>query len=86
MFKKLKRKLRDRLLGEGPRFYGGDQTIHGNDSLDVEVDKNGRVVAVWFRCSIVPFRQHDVDDHRAKAMTRAASEPVPGIEAIIFTD
>ncbi|MGH9933231.1 MAG: hypothetical protein ACREA9_28950 [Pyrinomonadaceae bacterium] len=37
-------------------------------ALDVEVDCNGKVVAVWFRCCALPFEQHDVDVERAKEM------------------
>jgi hypothetical protein len=35
--------------------------------VDVETD-NGRVVAVWFRCQLLPFRQAEVDVHRAADM------------------
>lgn len=51
-----------------PRIYGHDKTIHRTTQLDVEVDKNGEVVAVWFRCQPLPFRQSNVDDWRAKSM------------------
>ena len=48
--------------------YGGDNTIHKNGELDISVDKNGKVVAVWFRCIMLPFKQVDVDDIRANSL------------------
>jgi hypothetical protein len=39
------------------RYYGGWGTIHGTDSLDIVVNEFGSVVAVWFRCQQLPFRQ-----------------------------
>lgn len=51
-----------------PRYYGGDGTIHATRHLDVEVC-DGRVVAVWFRCQMLPFRQRDVESQRAAEMT-----------------
>ncbi len=47
------------------RLYGGDDTIHGNTSLDVEVDPDGNVTAVWFRCMRLPFRASRVTQERA---------------------
>lgn len=41
----------------GNRFYGLNGTIHGTTHLDVEVDAEGKVRAVWFRCQLLPFRQ-----------------------------
>jgi hypothetical protein len=38
-------------------IYGHDGTIHKTRYLDVEVDDDGRVVAVWFRCLMLPFKQ-----------------------------
>ena len=52
---------------EDPDFYGGDKTIHHNGQLDVETH-NGRVVAVWFRCTTLPFQQVEVDSVRANQM------------------
>ena len=48
--------------------YGGNDTIHSNKSVDVEVDNRGRIVAVWFRCMRLKFRQSDVSDERAISM------------------
>lgn len=53
------------------RYYGGNGTIHRTGHLDVET-RNGRVVAVWFRCQMLPFEQHELDsDERAKDMEAA---------------
>ncbi len=52
-------------------IYGHDRTIHRTKYVDVEVDKDGRVVAVWFRCMVLPFEQSDVDYDRAAEMRQA---------------
>lgn len=38
-------------------FYGGDGTIHQTGHVDVQLNKDGDVVAVWFRCRMLPFEQ-----------------------------
>lgn len=57
-----------------PFVYGtvnGEQrTIHGTEHLDVETDHDGNVVAVWFRCSMLPFEQVAVGASRAADMRR----------------
>lgn len=60
-----------KLKGVKGRFYGGNGTIHSTDHIDVETDNHGDVVAVWFRCQLVKFKQHDVDDNRAASMRGA---------------
>ena len=57
------------------RFYGGDGTIHNTTHVDVEVDKRGHVVAVWFRCEPLRYRQVVVDDQRAGNMRDMYSNP-----------
>lgn len=48
---------KQKLAGEaGARYYGDGGTIHGTTHLDVEVDPDGKVVAVWFRCQVLPYR------------------------------
>jgi hypothetical protein len=42
-------------------FYGGDGTIHGTTHLDVET-RNGVVVAVWYRCQMLAFEQHEREE------------------------
>ena len=37
-------------------IYGHDGTIHQTTHLDVEVDSEGTVTAVWFRCMMLPFK------------------------------
>ncbi len=48
--------------------YGHDKTIHQTTKLDVEVDANGKVVGVWFRCMALPFQQVTADRVRALEM------------------
>jgi hypothetical protein len=58
---------------DNTRYYGGDGTIHRTGELDVEVHE-GKVVAVWFRCAMLPFRQCDCDADRAASMNAAYSD------------
>ena len=48
--------------------YGGDQTIWDDGELNVEVDMDGNVVSVWFRCRALPFKQVHVSNKRASEM------------------
>lgn len=53
-------KLLDKFKGktvEDENFYGGDKTIHSTGTIDVQLNKDGDVVAVWFRCRMLPFTQ-----------------------------
>lgn len=49
-------------------IYGHDKTIHQTRHLDVETDTQGQVIAVWFRCLRLPFRQSWVQPPRALAV------------------
>ncbi len=51
----------------GTRYYGDGGTIHSSGQLDVEIH-DGKVIAVWFRCQPLPFRQSNASIHRAKEM------------------
>jgi hypothetical protein len=51
------------------RFYGGTGTVHGNGELNIEV-YNNEIVAVWFRCSRLPFTVHEVSTSRAESLSR----------------
>jgi hypothetical protein len=55
----------------GAHYYGSDGTIHGTTQLDVETDAAGTVVAVWFRCRMLPFQQIWVGEERAGNMRAA---------------
>ena len=48
-------------------IYGHNKTIHGTQHVDVEV-RNGEVVAVWFRCCMIPFKQCNIGVERAEEM------------------
>jgi len=63
-------------------IYGLNGTIHQTEQLDVEVYK-GKVVAVWFRCAMLPFEQFNVDKDRAQEMATAELNPMVGV---IFKD
>lgn len=73
--------LKQELAGPG-RYYGDGGTIHNSTELDVETYK-GNVVAVWFRCQMLPFRQIDVDSARAEEMRRSTYKAgLTGVEVI----
>jgi hypothetical protein len=76
---KLRRKKEK--LAAPARYYGGTGTIHETQELDVEVH-NGRVVAVWFRCQALPFRQAVVDAHRAATIQGGPLPRLTGVEVL----
>jgi hypothetical protein len=49
-------------------LYGYEGTIHHTEHLDVEVDKEGNVVSVWFRCCALPFVVTSVGKERTAEM------------------
>lgn len=55
------------MLADPSRYYGDGTTIHHTGYLDVETHE-GEVVAVWFRCQMLPFQQVEVDGIRAPEM------------------
>jgi hypothetical protein len=61
------------------RFYGDEGTIHRTDFIDVETF-NGEVVAVWFRCQAIAFRQHEVDLVRATNILDMVAPKITGVE------
>jgi hypothetical protein len=68
-------------------IYGHDKTWHQTEYLDVETDKHGTVVAVWFRCMLIPFKQSPVNGQRAKEMEKAyASHPLHSLVAVELDD
>ncbi len=65
-------------------LYGNNGTIHRTTNLNIEVDADGDVVSVWYRCLALPFDVTKVDDERATEMRRMYSEnerlPILAIE------
>ena len=51
---------------------GYDKTIHSTQKLNIEIDKRGGVVGVWFRCAALPFDVTVVDEDRAVEMANAS--------------
>jgi hypothetical protein len=49
-------------------IYGHDGTIHKTQKLNIEIDKRGGVVSVWFRCMALPFDVTVVGEDRAVEM------------------
>lgn len=65
------------------RFYGDGGTIHSTGYVDVEVH-DGQVVAVWFRCQMLPFKTAAVDAERARVMLGA--RVLPSIAGVVFVE
>jgi len=69
------------------RYYGDGGTLHDSPQLDVETDRRGKVVAVWFRCQLLPFKQRVVDEDRATQMAYAYTEPyIPELRGVEVRD
>jgi hypothetical protein len=74
-------------LAKPGRYYGDGGTIHGTEYVDIETDSAGRVVAVWFRCQMLPFEQTTVHDVRAHYMREAYAEGhVPKLTGVEVLD
>jgi hypothetical protein len=82
MIKKLMEKLNPKSTKEPQEnFYGGDGTWHQTGHVDVQLNKDGDVVAVWFRCRMLPFTQS------SKYTEDSAPQQGPGsIKGIVFED
>lgn len=66
------------------RRYGDNKTVARTDNLDVEVSADGKVVAVWFRCQPLKFKQALADHGRANDMIEMYKTDMPSINAIIL--
>lgn len=64
--------------------YGYNKTIHRTTEVNIERDpRTGVVVAVWFRCMMLPFTDSTVDQERANEMRQAYQNgPVPKLVAV----
>ena len=80
---RLRWKAKQKLAGKS-RYYGDGGTWHQSGYLDVETYK-GKVVAVWFRCQVLPFQQTKVDLERATEMSRG-NEHLPGLTGVEVVD
>jgi hypothetical protein len=68
------------------RIYGRNDTFHRTKKLNIEVNRNGDVVAVWFRCAMIPFDVTVVDDERAADMGGAYTDPRCPISKLIAVE
>lgn len=68
----------------GAYIYGEDRTIHRTTWLDVETF-HGTVVAVWYRCMMLPFNQTEVEGPRATEMEFATDRLSADIHGILTT-
>lgn len=86
IFASLRRHVAEGISNRSGFRYGDDKTIHGTREVNVERDPDtGEVVAVWFRCMLLPFTDHVVEAERAEEMGRAYHTRPKGIIAIEFS-
>jgi hypothetical protein len=72
------------LLARPARYYGNGGTVHSTGHVDVEV-RDGKVVAVWFRCQPLPFVQSPASEARAedmRGMYRKVDVALTGVELV----
>jgi hypothetical protein len=53
--------MTEKRYGDNPD--GTRNTIHGSGTIDIQVDDQGKILRVWFRCLSLPFRLDTVTDH-----------------------
>lgn len=78
------KKLLQKIFKKKYRQYGFNGTIHRTNILNVETDKKGKVLAVWFRCQLLPFDQTVVDGNRAKELKQIVD--LPNLHAVVLED
>lgn len=69
-------------------IYGGGNTIHQTQDVNIERDpRTGAVLAVWFRCMMLPFTDRIVDPARAQSLRElSATSKQHGVVGIVFSD
>lgn len=74
-------------MEKSTRYYGSDMTIHSGGEVNVELDKHGVVVAVWFRCQPLRFTASFADDNRTREMTLMyLQQTPPPLEGVVLKD
>ena len=63
-------------------IYGHNKTIHRTKKLNIEVDKKGNVVAVWFRCMPLPFDVTVCSKERAEEMKKMYAGSIMDLLAV----
>ncbi len=66
--------------------YGDDRTYHPSGEVNVEIGPGGHVVAVWFRCRMLPWTESRVDACRRADLRQADRDDLPPIKAIVFEE
>jgi hypothetical protein len=67
-------------LASPSRYYGDGGTIHNTTTLDIDTDKDGNVIAVWFRCQLLAFNQVRCDDRRTEDLRGVQGARLSGVE------
>lgn len=65
------------------RRYGDNNTIHDTNHIDISLDEKGNVVAIWFRCQMLPFV---VSKFPTNPKGYPSNKYLPKIQAIILQD
>ncbi len=66
--------------------YGDDRTYHHSGEVNVEIGPGGHVVAVWFRCRLLPFTESFVNMRRRSEVREIPQSELAGIKAIVFEE
>lgn len=79
-------RVTEAVRSDGLRFYGDGGTIHSSVELDVET-RDGMVLAVWYRCQPLAFRQVEVGYSRATELTEVIqSYGAPMLRGVVLED
>lgn len=62
--------------------YGNEGTIHQSTGVDVELDKDGKVLAVWFRCCPLAFTQSTADASRAAELKTISGQKITAVDIV----
>ena len=69
-------------LASPSRYYGDGGTIHSTNALDIDTDAAGNVIAVWFRCQLLAFRQVRCSENRTQELMNAHGAHLTGVEVV----
>lgn len=84
MFTKVLENLRAKINPvEKEDFYGGNGTIHDTGHIDVVLDEDGNVSALWFRCAVLPFKQVE-RRVSVSEVSQYVNAQAPRIKGIVF--
>lgn len=65
----------------GSRTYGWNGTVHASELLNIQLGPDGKPIAVWFRCQMLPFDVSHVNQPRG-----VENQSLPRIMAVEVID